>query len=1320
MRRGVLVLFCSIFLILVSLTYPLIKFDITADSKVQTFHDGTDEKIVSVPDFDTSFYIEVPTTADALEATMNVSFVDFDGLYPINPILRMGTSIDPVWMKPLWEYKNTGYGALGHQYSFTSGAIEDELVYDEATKEDEVTIFLPASAHVRSAKINLTGIEYDCWSKDVLELNVEPDGTGDYEPDMTVFNDQLFTVYRSYNDVVTNASDADIVITNSTDGFNWSSGYEITSRPDSIPPYNYSLTSADWRPVLEQFKNRLYCAWESNGTSTSGPDHDILLRSSANGITWSEPIVNVSDLWEDTYSVNPGIKNDWTADMAVFKNKLWLVWVSNNTGSNSGFSTSIGDIMITNSSDGITWGVPKDLVKGDNWYTNDLSPKLTVFNNSLYAVWVSNTTKLAHNDELDFDIVYRNTTDGVNWSALKTLNPNDNDYLFGKGSVDHQPMLLSHDNKLYCAWMSAATQYTSGVDFDIVLGYTSNGTFDSENITHMEVSDEKNNYYEHSPQLTVFEDRLYIIWVSEVAGNTGNSEILVRYLDLDLDLNPANNHLSMIQQVNPPDNGGKDYWPKVSVFKNKLFATWVSNDTKTGTGKDKDIILTHLTTSHLPLKIGLDVGGDGTWDIAKATQLDEQITEFDLTSYFNNVLTNNTWQDNNSKTTSYGFTMSEIPLNVQFSGPGKILAQDLHIYYNCTFQVKDFSKKLNEYITSHPGEATSNNTIKIPFTLTVPVSTKGKIKVSDVSVIFDHKPSINIIEPPEDGLTISEPVFRIQWSDFDPDDNAKISLYYDTDAHGFDGKVIATNLSEDGDLDENYFDWAWWNTEELRAGGTYHIYANITDGRNYYLNYSEGPLKIPLINITNFIDLQLVEPDGVDDDAWDAVVIQWASYNYWPDQTANIALYYDTDDNGFDGLPIDINNDSKVDDQDLINMTGEHGQGTIIWNISGLPQGSSVFIYGKITDHWNISYSNYSSGPITRLHMPAPKGFVLVDDLDPLDNNFTTHDQNPSFTWLPPMANPPDDMEYVFKVCEGSDNSGEKVFEDTVLTTEVSVDKPLEFHQIYYAEVFAQLADGNASMKAGLTFELTNHAPEAPVIAITPGSPKTTSILNCTVLNESFDHENDRIEYSYLWFKNGHAQVDYTNLTEITSDATTKGERWRCTVLPNDGIDQGIGGSIEVLIGNSPPTIKIDVPVSGKEYQDNEVINIKFTIHDPDAGDIEHIQYIVYANELKHKIRTGYVDSNNGIVEFATYLAEGTHNLTFNISDGETSIEVYLEVKVSGHQTEDLNNLMLQLIYGIVIIVVILLIFFLALLTRVRNMKKEDKAEDKAEVDEEE
>jgi hypothetical protein len=90
---------------------------------------------------------------------------------------------------------------------------------------------------------------------------------------------------------------------------------------------------------------------------------------------------------------------------------------------------------------------------------------------------------------------------------------------------------------------------------------------------------------------------------------------------------------------------------------------------------------------------------------------------------------------------------------------------------------------------------------------------------------FDDSPSIALTAPIEDIPDASLRPVTISWSDEDPDSNATISLYYDTDTANADGTLIISGIQEDQDGSADSY---VWDTSSLQPG-SYYIYAVISD-----------------------------------------------------------------------------------------------------------------------------------------------------------------------------------------------------------------------------------------------------------------------------------------------------------------------------------------------------------------------------------------------------------------------------------------------------------------------------------------------------------
>ncbi|BCS98768.1 hypothetical protein DSLASN_44000 [Desulfoluna limicola] len=109
-------------------------------------------------------------------------------------------------------------------------------------------------------------------------------------------------------------------------------------------------------------------------------------------------------------------------------------------------------------------------------------------------------------------------------------------------------------------------------------------------------------------------------------------------------------------------------------------------------------------------------------------------------------------------------------------------------------------------------------------TYTLKVSGPGGTEEASVSITT--RPSITVTEP--DGVRdYSHQSFTVRWADVDTDENAEISIYYDTGNIGADGALIADGIYENQD---STYDTAIWNTEQVPEG-SYYIYAVIDDGK---------------------------------------------------------------------------------------------------------------------------------------------------------------------------------------------------------------------------------------------------------------------------------------------------------------------------------------------------------------------------------------------------------------------------------------------------------------------------------------------------------
>ena len=121
----------------------------------------------------------------------------------------------------------------------------------------------------------------------------------------------------------------------------------------------------------------------------------------------------------------------------------------------------------------------------------------------------------------------------------------------------------------------------------------------------------------------------------------------------------------------------------------------------------------------------------------------------------------------------------------------------------------------------------------------------------DVELWLQNTPPAMALTEPATSLNNPSSV-HIAWTDSDPDDDAHIMLFYDTDKNGHDGQAInftatpeeisPATVSEDADGVTGSFEW---NTVGLPTGD-YYIYAQISDGKNIPVlsNYAPGVVHV--------------------------------------------------------------------------------------------------------------------------------------------------------------------------------------------------------------------------------------------------------------------------------------------------------------------------------------------------------------------------------------------------------------------------------------------------------------------------------------------
>ena len=116
---------------------------------------------------------------------------------------------------------------------------------------------------------------------------------------------------------------------------------------------------------------------------------------------------------------------------------------------------------------------------------------------------------------------------------------------------------------------------------------------------------------------------------------------------------------------------------------------------------------------------------------------------------------------------------------------------------------------------------------------------------------LNSKPTIEL------SLIVHDNEVTIKWDANDPEENAAVSLYYDVDNAGYDGKKI-NNTAFFEDTDSSYQWQTSWQASQLKSGN-YYIYASISDGINApVFAYADQKITISRASTINGFPIEVV------------------------------------------------------------------------------------------------------------------------------------------------------------------------------------------------------------------------------------------------------------------------------------------------------------------------------------------------------------------------------------------------------------------------------------------------------------------------------
>ncbi|HET8540596.1 MAG TPA: hypothetical protein VFL83_12055 [Anaeromyxobacter sp.] len=101
-------------------------------------------------------------------------------------------------------------------------------------------------------------------------------------------------------------------------------------------------------------------------------------------------------------------------------------------------------------------------------------------------------------------------------------------------------------------------------------------------------------------------------------------------------------------------------------------------------------------------------------------------------------------------------------------------------------------------------------------------------------------------------------------------------------------------------------------------------------------------------------------------------------------------------------------------------------------------------------------------------------------------------------------------------------------------------------------------SDGTApGPAASAQVSVVNSAPGPAIARIQPATPRDGQPIRCELVVKSEDPDGDAVRYRYAWQRNGQPQPFADTSQEVPPRLVKAGDRWRCTVTPTDGSEDG-------------------------------------------------------------------------------------------------------------------------------------------------------------------
>jgi hypothetical protein len=115
-------------------------------------------------------------------------------------------------------------------------------------------------------------------------------------------------------------------------------------------------------------------------------------------------------------------------------------------------------------------------------------------------------------------------------------------------------------------------------------------------------------------------------------------------------------------------------------------------------------------------------------------------------------------------------------------------------------------------------------------------------------------------------------------------------------------------------------------------------------------------------------------------------------------------------------------------------------------------------------------------------------------------------------------------------------------------------------------------SDGTAAGPSASAERVIANTPPGPaIVRLQPAAPTAGEPVRCEFVAKSEDPDGDPVRYRFSWQRNGVAQPFADSSQEVPPRLVKGGDRWRCSVTPTDGSEDGpVAGSEEAQVLAGP------------------------------------------------------------------------------------------------------------------------------------------------------